>query len=95
MGAPAVPEVAAKVEIGTYGYDDPGSDYGFGSKMHLDFGLCRDQFTDRERVAFQGRPGQVGPNYRAPGWYFFQPDDDNMPTIEVHKSDLVSLEAAQ
>lgn len=31
---------AAKIEIDTYGYDDPGSDYGFGSKMHLDFNPC-------------------------------------------------------
>lgn len=26
-----------KIEIGTYGYDDPGSDYGYGRKIHLDF----------------------------------------------------------
>jgi hypothetical protein len=25
------------IEIGTYGYNDPGSDYGFGSKLSLDF----------------------------------------------------------
>lgn len=24
-------------QIGTYGYDDPGSDYGFGSKCSIDF----------------------------------------------------------
>jgi hypothetical protein len=23
------------IEIGTYGYDDPGSDYGYGSKIHI------------------------------------------------------------
>ncbi len=28
---------AAKIEIGSYGYDDPGSDYGFGSKIHFNF----------------------------------------------------------
>lgn len=28
---------AAGVEIGTYGYDDPGSDYGYGRKIHLNF----------------------------------------------------------
>jgi hypothetical protein len=28
---------AAKIEIDTYGYDDPGSDYGFGSKIHIHF----------------------------------------------------------
>ena len=26
-----------KIEIGTYGYDSPGSDYGHGRKIHLDF----------------------------------------------------------
>lgn len=28
---------AAKVEIGTYGYDDPGSDYGHGSQINISF----------------------------------------------------------
>jgi hypothetical protein len=28
---------AAKIEIGTYGYDDPGSDYGYGSEIHINF----------------------------------------------------------
>ena len=27
----------AKIEIGTYGYDDPGSDYGYGSKINISF----------------------------------------------------------
>jgi hypothetical protein len=27
----------SKIEIDTYGYDDPGSDYGFGKKIHLGF----------------------------------------------------------
>ena len=27
----------AEIEIDTYGYDDPGSDYGYGRKIHLDF----------------------------------------------------------
>lgn len=26
---------AAGIEIGTYGYDDPGSDYGYGSKINI------------------------------------------------------------
>jgi hypothetical protein len=34
---------AAKIHIGTYGYDDPGSDYGFGSKIHINFAQCREQ----------------------------------------------------
>lgn len=25
-------------EIGTYGYDDAGSDYGYGRKCHIEFG---------------------------------------------------------
>lgn len=25
------------IEIGTYGYDDPGSDYGYGSKINYSF----------------------------------------------------------
>jgi hypothetical protein len=27
----------AGIEIGTYGYNDPGSDYGFGSKINFSF----------------------------------------------------------
>jgi hypothetical protein len=34
---------AAKIEIGTYGYDDPGSDYGFGSKLHINFAPRREK----------------------------------------------------
>lgn len=30
----------ANIEIGTYGYNDPGSDYGYGSKMHLNLNPC-------------------------------------------------------
>lgn len=26
---------ANNIEIGTYGYDDPGSDYGYGSKINI------------------------------------------------------------
>ncbi len=26
---------AGDIEIGTYGYDDPGSDYGYGSKLSI------------------------------------------------------------
>lgn len=28
---------AAKIEIGSYGYDDPGSDYGHGRCIHINF----------------------------------------------------------
>ena len=34
---------ADKIEIGTYGYDDPGSDYGFGSKININFDQCREK----------------------------------------------------
>ena len=34
---------AANIEIGIYGYDDPGSDYGYGSKINIDFERCREQ----------------------------------------------------
>jgi hypothetical protein len=34
---------AAKIEIGTYGYDDPGSDYGHGSMINISFDRCREQ----------------------------------------------------
>jgi hypothetical protein len=33
----------AKIEIGTYGYDDPGSDYGYGKTIHINFDPCREQ----------------------------------------------------
>ena len=26
-----------EISIGTYGYDDPGSDYGYGRTIHIDF----------------------------------------------------------
>jgi hypothetical protein len=28
------------IKIGTYGYDDPSSDYGYGKKIHFDFLPC-------------------------------------------------------
>lgn len=34
---------AAKIEIGTYGYDDPGSDYGFGKTININFEDCREK----------------------------------------------------
>src|SRR4051812_32044148 len=50
---------AADIKIGTYGYNDPGSDYGFGSTMHLNFLQCRDAFNAGERVLYVGKPGVV------------------------------------
>jgi hypothetical protein len=90
---------AAKIEIGTYGYDDPGSDYGYGNKMHLDFGPCRDSFREGERVTWPAavKTGTVAQiNYRQPDWYFIQWDDAAPGQLqEFYKRDLVSLEAAQ
>ena|SRR5260221_8413264 len=37
---------AARIVIDTYGYDDPGSDYGFGSKINVDFDPCREQAAE-------------------------------------------------
>jgi len=37
---------AAKIEIGTYGYDDPGSDYGHGKMIIIDFDGLRDSNGD-------------------------------------------------
>src|SRR5690349_18912550 len=42
-----------KIEIGTYGTPgDMGADYGWGSKIHLNFGLPLDQFEAGECVAW-------------------------------------------
>lgn len=40
---------AAKLdqEIGTYGYNDPGSDYGCGREIHISFNSCRYHRTMR------------------------------------------------
>ena len=37
---------AADCSVGTYGYDDPGSDYGYGERMHVNFGALRDMEDD-------------------------------------------------
>ena len=34
---------AAKIEIGTYGYDDPGSDYGYGKTINIGFAAYREK----------------------------------------------------
>lgn len=83
---------ANNISIGTYGYDDPGSDYGHGSKMHLDFDRCLDEFETGERVAWAGRLGKIaGYEYRSPGWYKVEFDDGG-PVEELYKADLVSIE---
>lgn len=39
------------IEIGTYGYDDPGSDYGYGSTIHFNFQPCQFQTEHESRMA--------------------------------------------
>lgn len=34
---------AAKIQIDTYGYDDPGSDYGFGKTINIEFDRVQNQ----------------------------------------------------
>lgn len=38
----------ANIEIGTYGYNDPGSDYGYGSKINIDFRVPYDVLEKRK-----------------------------------------------
>ena len=47
------------IEIGTYGYDDPGSDYGFGKKIHLGFERCQYQSEHELRMAETNAPVMV------------------------------------
>lgn len=86
---------AAKIEIGTYGYNDPGSDYGYGNKMHLNFEQCRDVFNAGERVQWNGRTGTVKDrDYRSGGdWYNVAFDDAAAPgTTELfYKNDLARV----
>ena len=42
---------AAGIEIGTYGYDDPGSDYGYGQTININFDELR------EKADFYGPDG--------------------------------------
>lgn len=46
---------AAKIDIGTYGYDDPGSDYGYGSKMNIRF----EQSDAYDPEAWRRRPPRL------------------------------------
>ena len=78
---------AAKIEIGTYGYDDPGSDYGHGSKIHLNFGRPLDVFIVGERVEWNGMPGTVADvSYSPPDWYMIKWDNGDAGSF--YKSDL-------
>jgi hypothetical protein len=70
---------AAKIEIGTYGTPgDMGCDYGWGSKIHLDFDQCRDIFNVGEAVSTcNGKYGTVKErDYRGGGdWYLLSLTD--------------------
>lgn len=81
---------AAKIEIGTYGYDDPGSDYGYGNKMHLNFEQCRDVFNEGERVVFCGKAGVVKDREYSKGgdWYTVKLDS-GVTESACYKNDLV------
>jgi len=79
----------AKIEVGTYGYDDPGSDYGFGSKMHLDFEQCRDVFNAGERVSYCNKLGTVKErDYRTGGDWYVVNLDNGATEGACYKNDL-------
>jgi hypothetical protein len=83
---------ANKIQIGTYGYNDPGSDYGYGSKINIEFAQCQDVFNEGERVTWEGKTGTIEKqNYNNPGWYFLKWDGDT-GTSEFYKRDLKRIE---
>jgi hypothetical protein len=85
---------ASKIEIGTYGYDDPGSDYGHGSTIHLNFEQCRDVFNPGERVSYCDKLGTVKErDYRTGGdWYVVNLDSGAVEGA-CYKNDLSRVEA--
>lgn len=83
-----------KIEIGTYGYDDPGSDYGYGRKIHLGFDPCLDTFAEGEAVlACNGKTGTIlRRDYTQGGdWYVIQLADGG--TDQYYKNDLTRAAA--
>jgi len=82
----------ASIQIGTYGYDDPGSDYGFGSKMHLNFEQCRDVFNHGEQVSYCGKLGTIKDrDYRSGGnWYVVALDNGTVESA-CYKNDLARV----
>ena len=60
---------AAGIEIGTYGYDDPGSDYGFGNTINISFEDCR------EKADYHG-DGAWRHNLSAADWDRLQQQED-------------------
>lgn len=83
---------AANIKIGTYGYDDPGSDYGYGSKCHLNFEQCRDIFNTGERVTYCGNLGTVKDREYSKGgdWYVVTMDSGTIEP-ECYKGDLARV----
>lgn len=80
---------AAKITIGTYGYDDPGSDYGFGKTINLEFEPCQDTFREGEAVdTCNGKSGIVYSRDYALGgdWYVVKLLDGSSSTF--FKKDL-------
>lgn len=77
------------IVIGTYGYDSPGSDYGHGSTIHINFAQCRDVFNAGERVTYCGKPGVIKDrDYRTGGdWYVVTLDDGTVASA-CYKKDL-------
>lgn len=85
---------AAKIEIGTYGYNDPGSDYGYGNKMHLNFEQCRDVFNVGERVSYCDKSGTVKDReYSKGGDWYVVALDCGVIYNDCYKGDLVRLSA--
>ena len=82
---------AAKIEIGTFGTPgDMGCDYGWGSKIHLDFDQCRDIFNCGEEVTlWDGRPATVQDREYSKGgdWYSVTLPDGSQIN-DVYKGDM-------
>jgi hypothetical protein len=85
---------AGKVEIGTYGYNDPGSDYGHGSTIHIGFEQCRDIFDPGERVTYCDQIGTVRErDYGHGGNWYTVTLDNGVTKTECYKGDLVRVAA--
>ena len=83
---------AGQIEIGTYGYDDPGSDYGYGSTIHIDFEQCRDVFNTGERVTYCGEAGTVKErDYGHGGDWYKVAFDSGVTKSECYKGDLARV----
>jgi hypothetical protein len=77
------------IQIGTYGYDDPGSDYGHGSKIHINFEQCLDVFNEGERVYWNGHAGTIKDRDYAHGGDWYNVKWDDVPELQLmYKNDL-------